>query len=378
MANDVAFFDAFYEENKNKLEMPPEESYPLDRLALAAWSKELPAKQDYLRMMAQVITMGVEHVGFANFYERLQLGAMEIVQESRRIEKPIVLVITERYNKSNLWCALLVWPLLKDRVTRIVKVVTKLDDKEIMDDAPSGVIYVHVDDATYSGMQVTSFMRYIPSVYDGKSSYYVLAAAVSNDAKAMIKKAMPPAKFTSRTINFKSLQEHAMDIFEPEEVEYMFNKLVAYPYSDIYQFFKRVHMLYFDHKLPDGVSTIQKILAVAPVLDLETGEISLRSLIKGCNVDDYKVNNKPMDEDSAREFVTDYDATGTCPRAFYKSIPYTYQGRPLSELNKRPMHILDYNKKREKLRQCVDCDRSTLKCSICQTKVCEKCFKKNH
>jgi hypothetical protein len=85
-------------------------------------------------------------------------------------------------------------------------------------------------------------------------------------------------------------------------------------------------MSYFDHKLPDSTSTVNKILAIAPAKDKTTGTTTLRSLIKGCDVSNYRVDRgKP----TADTYIDDFEQNTICPSSFYKAIKYTFEGTAL-------------------------------------------------
>jgi hypothetical protein len=76
---------------------------------------------------------------------------------------------------------------------------------------------------------------------------------------------------------------------------------------------KNISFIYFDHKLADGLSTIQRILASAPVF-AANGIKGSESFIKGCK-------SRPWGPLEAK-----LDYADACPRAFYKGIRWTFGG----------------------------------------------------
>lgn len=384
----VSLFNAFYEENKDKILMDEKKSYPIDTDALMEWTLAFPAKKTYLILMAQIVSKSLRHVGFEEFYGILRMSAVEIAQAAMFENKKIVLVITDKIKKSNTWVALLVWSVLREQVGDITHIVDYVTDAAYSRIFPKGVFYVHVDDASYSGLQISlDLSKNLPTLdrsedrRGGHSEYYILAAAISETARNLIQEVVPVVKFPQRALTFKNMYAHAKDLLpEGDTVDQFFKKFRG-PTSRIYQFNKNVHALYFDHKLPDGVSIIQKILALAPVLEDETtGTVSLRSIIKGCDVSDYTVRGDPVDGERAKKLISDFDYNGTCPRAFYKTITYTFKNVPLVKIKTDSKHILDYlhmDLTSVALKSCISCKTSKLGCSICKKPFCGSCFKKH-
>ena len=89
-------------------------------------------------------------------------------------------------------------------------------------------------------------------------------------------------------------------------------------------------LAYFDHKLPDTLSTFTPLFvrALAPQAD---GRIKVYGLITGC--DPAEVGEPPYYENKGDvplgfdEYLADH-----CPNAYYKSIRYTHKGLLVANL----------------------------------------------
>jgi hypothetical protein len=127
--------------------------------------------------------------------------------------------------------------------------------------------------------------------------------------------------FPQNAIECDNLATQARNLFGEESAKVFFDAMQTKPeFRDGYMIMKSLHAIYFDYKLPDAMSTIQRIIALAPDLD----DNSMRSLIQGCSPHNYRVDGESPD---LKEYTLDFDIDGTCPIAFYKTIRYTLNGR---------------------------------------------------
>jgi hypothetical protein len=100
----------------------------------------------------------------------------------------------------------------------------------------------------------------------------------------------------------------------------------------IFQMHPKICSLYFDHKIADSVSTFQKIYYLSPLFGCPN---SLESIpfIEGCgNVGEIKTLKSEIDVYRYFNNLEKSNKDVACPPTFYKSIIYTYKGKPISDV----------------------------------------------
>ena len=235
------------------------------------------------------------------------------------------LLIDGHARKSNTWCALLIWPVIREYVVKIVRrpvfAVQDADEK-------ARILIVHIDDASYSGSQIAdtlvgdSFRSIVDDKrLDVKSMICVAAATVQASIK--IKRAAPYAVFPVATTRIKTVEESASDVFGAADAEDFIVHVTSTAMARAAAFQLDLSMTYFDHKLADNVSTNDIMIAYAPT---PSGRSMLRlhSLITNCAPYAY---GWATDVTPSWVMLTINDE---CPPPFYKRIPYTYRGRKIS------------------------------------------------
>jgi hypothetical protein len=87
---------------------------------------------------------------------------------------------------------------------------------------------------------------------------------------------------------------------------------------------KRRTLVYFDHKLADGVSTMDIFLRFGTYPINENQECKLESVINNCKV--YE-----LPQNLCQEALAGIPDEKSCPKTFYKTIKYTFNGRELDK-----------------------------------------------
>lgn len=333
----VIAFDRFYNENKNKLHMKT--THPINNKALQEWQTSLEDNADGVRMLGRLIGIGLTHISFKHFLGVLRKAALEVVFLCEREQRKIILFIDDNYLKSNTWVALLVWPLIKHHVIFVSHEITIELLQAINNE---NLVVVHVDDGSFSGTQIVltltnQVMNYVGHNQD-HVKWFILVASLSQTAKTRIlTDGSEFVLFPNNVITFDNIGEQARSLMGDEF--WLFELTMKdKAYEDIYMASNLVHTIYFDYKLPDALSTIQKIIAIAPDIDTSTNKITTRSLIVGCSPSDYKSDGLPLNP--SKPYV-DFDDNATCPIAFYKTIQYTWEGQLLRD-GSDPKELLSY------------------------------------
>lgn len=294
-------FDQFYEENKERIMMPPSMTYPLDQDSVKQWVVSF-ADPNVRKLAAQVL-LSLRHVSFAEFYGVLTAAALSVVGWSILEDRPLELVVFDEVVKSFTWVALLAWPTLRERVSDVSNELGSREDR----------MYVIADDASYSGQQLSDRLGGYSKQARSNALVVFLLAAVSTTARSKFM-TWPRVRFAAHSIHFDQVSRHDKDS-APESM-----KMVDF----------QKHALYFDHKLADTWSTMTSLLAIGP--RKVDGDEIFRSFIRGCEAQNYRIAGKPHVADPTTHF-DNYDENATCPPSFYKTIGWTWLGErvPLGE-----------------------------------------------
>jgi hypothetical protein len=144
-------------------------------------------------------------------------------------------------NKSNYWISLyLIDKLIEHNIKYIIIDNTYFNNKE--DD-----IIIFIDDCIYSGEQMSSLIKNFTLYKKNKFSNICLVVPyISSIGKSLLLK--------YKLFYYKELNENTSTILTDEEIEKIEE---FYPDEDeILNNFKNKYLIYFDHKLADGISTI--------------------------------------------------------------------------------------------------------------------------
>jgi hypothetical protein len=339
--NDKSFhvFDKLYEENKGNILI--DFTHPISQEAILDWFSALRNSDATLQALGRIVAVGLQHISFAEFYETLLHQAHEALQMCVDDKCHLVLFIDGEIEKSNLWTALLIWPVIRSRVAAVVD-AGSFQDWYDNNNNDQRYHVVHVDDGSFSGQQIRGVLNTL-NIEDkirqraGNLVWIFVVPALSDKALSTIGDGLDFVRFPITFIKLHTFGYITAEIFKRQygsawRVSYdrFFDAVQGHKYKDIYQVSPEICMAYFDHKLPDRVSTITKIIAFAPAIDeLDDERISQRSLIQGCDVSVYTVNGNPVD---LEDFVGQFDNDGTCPESFYKNIYYEYDGAPIDTL----------------------------------------------
>lgn len=333
----VEAFDRFYEENKDKIKMPADRTYPRNEETIRVVHEELTALGGCDALLGRLLTVGLNHISFAQFYQALSQNAYEAVAICERENRKIQLYVFGRVSKSNFWCTLLIWPIIRNHVVKITSEGTYSSEGWApIDNAPHNTMLLVVDDAMYSGQQMVSATRQtrakgIGNKYgkDGKLVYCVLVAAASSAAIAVIKDDAPLATIIGEEkalIKIKTVEEIGRDILTPAELEEakrcvksedgFFAKKSQFRFR---HFDSTLTMTYMDHKMPDNYSINNVAIAYAPTPHGE--RMQLHNLIQGCVMKDI-----PTTGVVGRAYKLSDKSAQACPPSFIKSIEYTIKG----------------------------------------------------
>ncbi len=344
-------FHQIYEENISKCFPPTSLSYPISQSNLMRWvdlMKEASIKYDdkCIYEFALQFAKNLTHISFDDFYQQLRKVCIDLLmilegsdksanEEGERGNKISILVIAGELNKSNTWVSLLVYNILKDKIKYVVSSKYCKKMYKLFPEA----IFIHPDDCSYSGSQITSdlYVGQCSSIDDIKGiQYYITCPYVSNNAKETIQ-STTPVKFLDSTVFFNSLRGNREEEErkrrenrdnERTECEMKMNTTVNLLF-DNYKEDKELCTIYFDHKLADGASIFQKIIALGVYYtdDFKTIKNNIKGLIHNCEYD-----TSFLDLSKLNTYDLSSIYKNMCPPAFYKTINYTLGGETIKYL----------------------------------------------
>jgi len=334
----VAMFDRFYEENKDKLLMS--KSYPRNEEAIREWQQALSASDECSKQIGRLVALGLQHIGFKEFHEALIRSAYEAIDLCEREDRSIVLFLPSSVGKSNTWVSLLIWPVIRSRVVRVVGKQGMAADSTMA--TPSKLLIVYADDGVFSGRQAAWNLEnaYIPHKLrrqaDRVKLMLVLGAVSSEGVAEIGKLCFGLAVFPSAAIQLRTLEEVARNALG-DQYDAFVECVESSKSAAMLNVRLRSTLAVFDHKLPDAFSSLSLIIALAPALSVDGSTVTVRSLLAGCTPADYGVttnNVEPADLPSVGGVGT-HDHP-TCPAVFYKQINYTYDGRSVDHKRSLP------------------------------------------
>lgn len=318
----VLSFDEFYAENRERLF--PTTSYPRNEDAINSMIEDGASTDKYTRMMYRLTAATLRHISFAEFRDTLLRCAHEAVALCTNEKRTMYLLIDGHARKSNTWCALLIWPIIRRYVARIIRrPVFAVQDA----DENTSILIVHIDDASYSGSQIAdtlvgdTFQSIVADKrLDVKS--LICVAAITEQARIKIKRAAPYVVFPVATTRIKTVEESVANVFGAADAEDFIVHVTSTAMARTAAFQLDLSMTYFDHKLADNVSTNDLMIAYAPT-PFGRSMLQLHSLIANCSPYAYGWST---DITPSWVMLTINDE---CPPPFYKRIPYTYRGRKI-------------------------------------------------
>ena len=318
--------------------MPPEQTYPRDEDAIKIVSDELNKSTRCDALLGRLLTVGLHQISFAQFHQALKQAAYEAVARCESENRKIYLFVYGDNRKSNLWCALLVWPIIRQHVIKITSEGTfKIDD-----DPSQKLMLLQVDDAMYAGQQVYMGLTTVRAkgygdMYgaDGRLVWCVLVAAAASAGLKRVKEVSPIISVlgegtTLIKINTveevgKTLMSDA-DLAEAKrcamEKDGFFANAAQFKFRN---FDAIITLTYMDHKMPDSYSTNNVAIAYAPTPGPGKQKMTLHHLVKGCTLKS-SAGNIPASGVVSRDFKLKYNDAQHCPPSFVKAIRYLING----------------------------------------------------
>ena len=359
---------AFYNENKEKLHMPEYGKHTVRKEGFDKWKSHLLSLHNTSRKrnevpsylyFAEVLERSLRYITYPEY-----LGVINKISEEMcvliRATDTVCFIIGESLKKSNLWVTLLFFE-------EIIKVISaeELQSKlfflgtkrihpisKLRVDRPGSFVLISCDDMTYTGSQIVE-KEFLEMTFRCKApcpqevyrsiTHYVAVPYTTSIAKAKIMS--PPRNglgglFFENTVIIPTFREQVEEYYKdrPEiiraiellciEKESNVKKTVRRNYLNIkrgHNAFKCIFgfgqtAVYFDHKLADYISVMQRLIAMGSYPpNISHNEIKA------------KFNKHEAVEPVYSGPLIDGCISGTCYEAFYKQINYTYLGNEMRD-----------------------------------------------
>jgi len=353
--NDYFIYDkvvAFYKENENKLPVPNSGTRDLNRPNWEKWLdliKNSDIDEEYKGnsiKFAELLMKNMRYIPWDEYNNKLTELAKEIKTLIHSDDYSFfVFVIDDKLVTSNSWVFLILFGKLINDLNaensafiNVNQVEEKITGNISLDVIASlkeqkgfnkKVCIFHVDDMSYSGTQMA---QCIPSKIKNDEvnflewgDWYLTIPYIGSNAFHK-NKLGETSRWTSRFDNTEvipTLNSLWKKKYNTDEVKYNTDGV-------LYHIFKKKHMLgfqltndqsaiYFDHKIADAYSIIQKILYLGTYPTTKGCAGSILPLINNCEVN---YDDVDLEYDYCNEYEVDFDAP--CWLAHYKTIQWTY------------------------------------------------------
>jgi hypothetical protein len=234
----------------------------------------------------------------------------------------IVMIVPTNSRKSNFWVSLLVWPFIRDRVAQVDGIGEDILWSRVL---PNQTYYLYADDAAFTGNQAADLLRLNRAPAFARVEVCVLVPFTTKQARDHITRTLGKEPLFMRSrMELASLSE----FFTTAEI----NSISRYP--GFVHLAGMQSMTYFDHKMPDTLSTTNWLFALAPVYR-GPGKFDTRSLVTGCSAENVAFTKFWDAEGEKRtEVIATYLSSGAtpvrlddarmCPPRFSATIAYTW------------------------------------------------------
>lgn len=351
-------FEKFYKENKNRIHMPRSENYPMNYKLAHNWAQSQCDTDS--RDFAKAIISHTLYISYETFARNISHMCESYNKKHENVYKDHVFVMIIPFSacKSNTWVSMLIFDKLKHMINDIDTNITDVYNKTLNKNTPFYQKTVHciiADDASYTGNQLLhsatfDFKRmYIQNRpeqpaetdrtwliwYDRMSDLvekYIKTIDINEFSVDLLIPYMGAiAKEKMKHLHYVRVLNSSF-IFLPFSQQINIDKIpphILNEFKKTFQYHRNISAIYFDHKIADAISTFHKIYILAPLFNCAVDNKSF-SFIENCSLKEIPSNI------DIYEYHIDLERSGAkvCPKTFYKSIKYTFNGKKINtELN---------------------------------------------
>ncbi len=329
LKENVKLFDKFHQENSTIDKLEVKRTYDINHENMLGWLDAVRSggSPDAIVKFATTFAKNLRHVSFSEFRRDLYRTCFEIRQ---RIfdERPhaVVFFISGDITKSNTWIALLVWQYFKKLVTHLTDDIEKVPKE--LSRGKKRVFLLHPDDMSYSGLQMAADVNATLG-WSADLTYFPVVGLMGAAAVKQLE-TLTPAFTIPKTVEIvPRLEQLLRDDYGAESASEILDELKRPPWWDYYGVLRNTTLIYFDHKLADRVSIATKMLVDAVAQGRSGHRLKKFRLIRNCEDAIYKTHDGRLVKPETQwvDLADEY----TCPKAFYKTLVYTFDGKPLEK-----------------------------------------------
>lgn len=355
-------FNAFYDENRGKINMPNAMNYPLNFQKALRWAESHCDEES--RQFALAIIKNTRYISFSNLMNVLTSVVSEYV-DRMDADALQVLLIPGSLSKSNTWVTLLAYRILRKHITHICDNVTGIYKETTRKGSPiygRNIAFIVLDDCSYTGSQLAgtlSFDKFEMPHHSTEASHLSdrwldwhgeqikYADMLISEIKTVKIHALIPF-MTSNAYNFLSTKIPHLVMspltvilakFQDKIDISKIKPAVLAEFEETFQYHANINTVYFDHKVADGVSTFNKVYMLAPIFNCIADHIPSYRFIENCSSSHVEeVSRSEVPNRSSRPNVYKYiidvekkygKKSHVCPRTFYKQIDYRFGGKKI-------------------------------------------------
>lgn len=365
-------WDEFCKENASVVMQ--KENHGLNRNVLYAWKdrmlnvmkerKDLDDKKTKGNVIEWIhrFTKQLTSISTDEFMQRLERICHEIIDMIPKGALVVLELDEEELRKSGFWVSVISWKILQSKVTHVFR--DRLETDVFIESNPEKDIFLIVmDDASYSGDQYAESMmaEMRPSI--DEAVFCVAAPYISRAARIQIQdkyEAIGKREnlyFPRFSHIFYELYQPAFDEDEDDDNEDSLRELSG-PSQKLWRYYFNAldipnrHVLFFNHKLPDQISTYTSIIQYAPVVSSTSNDIQDITFFGNGGLLENCPHSLNDERDLDKRLVLK-DLNSRCPKPIYKTFPYKYHG-----------HLVENHQLFELfVRTCISCN------SRCQSKI---------
>jgi hypothetical protein len=227
--------------------------YPLNHEFNKKNVKKFLEECDYkTKPLAKKIIDNTMHVSFEKMIKYLNMNVKDMINSIKK-ERPIFIYINlNEKQKSNYWIYLYLKDYIKFKYPnrKVIILSNKiLDDPRLKDDDT----IVFIDDCIYTGLQMSNNIRMLNNINNHKLNIFILASFISIYGQEFLSSIKDyKIIFNSHLVFIPTINDFLTD----NELEILSSYYTNTIYDHIFEYFPYKHLIYFDHKLADNVSTI--------------------------------------------------------------------------------------------------------------------------
>lgn len=332
----VAEFDVEYQLNYDRVMV--RQSYPLDREKVQDWLiRVAQGGDDTLLEYAVALANTLRHISFAEFLQRLEACAIEVLKLCETTVRDLVILTNGGRGSSSYWTLMLVWPLVRPYVTRIISVMPESSAANVYG-APvqwrsafaGPAVFVYIDDAILRPMGARDIAQRLlrGTTSTSATQFRFLVPFLTLYSKRALAQ-VGQQVFLENSEQVPTLRELLDQNFTVAQQQAFVQTRARNPAANrwVLDFYQgelegSCTTVYFDHKLPRWDDSLELLLALGPAYSQDLG-YTFGALIANCELPPaYPASRDDPVTTMERSLLLDFPGQIRCPPTFYHAIEW--------------------------------------------------------